>query len=80
MSELDSITHDEFVNWRDSRVTQAILSTLREQFNDISEQVMGGAFVGDRDRQNVMIGKACGINQLLDIKFSDTEEAIDVQG
>jgi uncharacterized phage-associated protein len=72
------ITSEQFQEWKTHPVTQEIFAELTKAKNDLMTQLAIGNTVGNTAEAthgltNKTVGQIDGLNQLLNISFSDTE-------
>jgi len=72
------ITSEQFQEWKTHPVTQEIFAELTKAKDSLMEQLAIGNTIGNTAQEthgltNKTVGQIDGLNQLLNISFSDTE-------
>ena len=76
------ITSEQFQEWKTHPVTKEIFAELNNLKNELANQLSIGNTIGydaqsTHGMTNKIVGQIEGLNQLLNISFSDTELSID---
>lgn len=72
-SEELGISKAEFAVWRNSKITKYVIERLKEERNQILEEVMDGNYLDTKDhaRMFAKIGQAAGLRRLIDVEYGD---------
>lgn len=68
------MTHDEFIFWKNSPVTQEVFLTIRELIQDAKDDLAYNAGV-DPVYDRKVVGKILGLETILDMKFESEGES-----
>lgn len=72
MSEKVEITKEEFLNWKENKVTQMVMQELQQVKEDLKEILGNGGSLGkDSPATEYFVGRIQGINEVLNIDYEE---------
>lgn len=65
------ITKEEWLDWRDSAVTQKFFEVVMELREESLQFLANGVFADEPGKQNILIGKVNALTKILETKFGE---------